>query len=175
MIIGVSGKMRSGKDTVADYIIDNYGFEHLKFSMGIKEVIEKYAYQDNGGVKRRKDLQGVGQGLRGILGQNVWVNYTISQLDETKDTVFSDVRQSNEFKALHELGGIIIYIETPDDVQRERLISLGEREDKYLKHETEDIPKNMADSKIINDGTLEDLYKKVDEFMSLQGLSKVNK
>lgn len=172
MIIGISGKMRSGKDTVARYIIDNYDFEHLKFSMGIKEVIDKYAYKDNKGVKRRREYQDIGQGIRGILGQNVWVNYTLSYLEEDKDTVFSDVRQINEFKALQDLGATIIYVETPPEVQRKRLESLGEKGDRYLDHETEQIPHYLADEKIINDGTLEDLYKKVDDFMERHGYKK---
>lgn len=167
MIIGISGKMRSGKDTVSRYIIKKYGYEHLKFSMGIKEIIEKYAYKESGGVKRRKELQDIGQGIRGILGQDTWVNYTLSYLDEDKDTIFSDVRQENEFRALKELGALIIYINTPEEVQKMRLENLGERVDRFLNHETEKIPVELADMTIINEGTLEDLYREVDKVMEM--------
>ena len=69
MLVGISGKMRSGKDTVANYIIEKYGFEHLKFSKGINEIYNKYNYVDDGGVKNRQALQGIGPGFcrRGIL------------------------------------------------------------------------------------------------------------
>lgn len=38
MIIGIIGKKRSGKDTLADYLIKNYNFEKYSFAMPIKEA-----------------------------------------------------------------------------------------------------------------------------------------
>ena len=37
MIIGLGFKARSGKDTVADYLIENYGFKRLAFADALKE------------------------------------------------------------------------------------------------------------------------------------------
>jgi hypothetical protein len=38
MIIGLCGKKRVGKDTVADYLVNKYGFVKYSFSQPIKEV-----------------------------------------------------------------------------------------------------------------------------------------
>lgn len=166
MIIGISGKMRSGKDTVADYIVSKYGFNHLKFSTGIKEIYDKYHYKDNNGVKPREEFQGIGQELRAVLGENVWVNYTLKGIDPSKHTVISDVRQDNEFHALKEKGALIILIKTSEDTQKRRLGTLGEKADGSLEHETEHITESLADLVIVNDSTLEDLYKKIDDILS---------
>ena len=157
--------MRSGKDTVANYIIEKYGFEHLKFSKGINEIYNKYNYIDDGGIKNRQALQGIGQGLRRAIGENIWVNYTLSQYDPSKNTVISDVRQDNEFIALRERGALIILVTTSPDVQKERLIQLGESPDEHMNHETEHIPESLADIEIVNDSSLEELYQKIDEIL----------
>lgn len=157
--------MRSGKDTVANYIIEKYGFEHLKFSKGINEVYNKYNYIEDNGVKNRQALQDIGQYMRKSLGQNVWVNYTLKDYDPNKNTVISDVRQDNEFIALKERGALIILVTTSPNVQRERLIQLGESPDEHMNHETEHIPESLADTVIVNDSTLEELYKKIDEIL----------
>ena len=154
--------MRSGKDTVANYIVEKYGFEHLKFSKGINEVYNKYNYIDDNGVKNRQALQGIGQGLRTALGSNVWINYTLKDYNSEVNTVISDVRQDNEFIALRERGALIILVTTSPDVQKERLIQLGESPDEHMNHETEHISESLADIQIVNDSTLEELYQKID-------------
>lgn len=166
MIIGISGKMRSGKDTVANYIQQKYGFEHTRFSKGIKEIYNTYHYKDNKGIKPRMEYQEIGQGLRAILGENVWVNYTLKGIDPTKHTVISDVRQDNEFHALREKGALIILVKTSEDTQKRRLGSLGETDDSRLEHETEQITESLADIIIYNDSTLEELYKKIDAILA---------
>lgn len=166
MLIGISGKMRSGKDTVANYIIEKYGFEHLKFSKGINEIYNKFNYVDDKGIKNRQALQDIGQGIRRALGENVWVNYTLSHYNRGKDTVISDVRQDNEFIALRELGAVIILVTTSPSVQRERLLQLGESPDEdRMNHETEHIPESMADVVVVNDSSLEELYTKIDDIL----------
>lgn len=38
MIIGVTGKARAGKDTVANYLVDTYGFKRIGFADAVKEM-----------------------------------------------------------------------------------------------------------------------------------------
>jgi hypothetical protein len=39
MIIGLSGYARSGKDTVAELLVLNYGFKRMAFADGIRESL----------------------------------------------------------------------------------------------------------------------------------------
>lgn len=166
MIVGISGKMRSGKDTVAEYIVNKYGFEHLKFSTGIKEIYDMVNYKEDDGVKPRRALQEIGQTMRRVIGQDVWIEYTLKDYDPSKNTVISDVRQDNEFHALRERGALIILVTTSPRVQKERLMALGETEDEYMSHETEIITESLADIHIVNDSSLEELYYQIDSILS---------
>ena len=101
MKIGIGGKMRSGKDTVTEILIKYFSDNgkdvgHYKFSEGISKIINEYGYKEYT-VKPRVELQQIGQGLRQILGEDVWVNYTLTHIKGVEDVVIiSDVRQENE-------------------------------------------------------------------------------
>lgn len=166
MLIGISGEMRTGKDTVADYIINTYDFKHLKFTKGINDIYDKYNYQYKDEVKPRRALQIIGQEVRKALGEDVWVEYAMSEYGETQPTVFSDVRLEQEFKAIKSRGGVIIRLMTSPGEQLRRLETLGELTDeRLLKHKTESIPKGLEDYIVVNDGTLEELYEKIDDII----------
>ena len=38
MVIGISGKLRTGKNVVADYLIARYGFKHVAFADVLKKL-----------------------------------------------------------------------------------------------------------------------------------------
>ena len=102
MKIAVCGRMRSGKDTLANRLVEEYGFKEFKFSQGINEIINKYFPEHAFSEKRpRKHQQFIGQGMR-QLDKDVWVNYTLSYVEEYlaengdfADVVISDLRQEN--------------------------------------------------------------------------------
>lgn len=39
-IIGLAGRARSGKSSIADYLVNDYGFQHLAFADPIRDTIE---------------------------------------------------------------------------------------------------------------------------------------
>jgi hypothetical protein len=41
MIIGIAGRARSGKDTCAEYLVENHGFTNYKFAGPIKEACQE--------------------------------------------------------------------------------------------------------------------------------------
>lgn len=38
VLIGLTGKKRSGKDTTADYLVEKYGFSKMSFSTPLKDI-----------------------------------------------------------------------------------------------------------------------------------------
>jgi hypothetical protein len=59
IILGLTGKKRSGKDTVADYLINNYGFTKLSFAEPLKKVcVELFDLSDNqvNGSDKEKEI-----------------------------------------------------------------------------------------------------------------------
>lgn len=176
MKIALFGKIRSGKNTVADILTEEYGFEQFAFGDGIAEIIQKYFPEVWAGGKPRKHYQHIGQQLR-VLNENVWVNYLLRRVwDEGRtyrakglvhNIVITDGRQLNEAKRMKEEGFLIVKVTTPEEIRIERMIDKGDIfsfED--LKHETELQVDNITpDVEILNDGSLEDLYKKVQDLI----------
>lgn len=161
--IGLLGKMRSGKDTVASYLIKEYGFKSFAFGDGIGDVIDAYFPQAWEDGKPRKHYQVIGQSFR-QLNEDVWVEQLLNKVKDCKgNVVITDTRQSNEVMALKKEGYKIIKIISNDANRIDRIQAQGDTWDiSTFTHETEiGVDKAPFDYLIINNGTLEDLHKEV--------------
>lgn len=163
--IGLVGKMRSGKDTVAD-ILETKGFVNYKFSQGIKDVKNLLDYNKKDG-KDRKMLQNLGQGLRQIVGEDVWIHYTLDHVMSgatCENILISDCRQPNEAETLRNRNYWLVKVHTDEKVRIQRMSDLGDvftLED--LCHETEvSLDTIECDFIITNDGTLQELNDSVE-------------
>lgn len=105
--IAVAGEIRSGKDTVCKYIMDNTcNVEKLYFAEGIEKIIREFfpeAFADND--KPRKHYQDIGQFMR-TLNPNVWINYTANVYNNSycENFIVTDLRQHNEYEWLKSEG-----------------------------------------------------------------------
>ena len=78
-------------------IIDEYGWDNYKESPFGDDI--------------RRLLQRLGtEAGRDTLGKNVWIDATLRDLDPEKDYVISDARFLNEFKAVEDLGGVVLRV-----------------------------------------------------------------
>lgn len=182
--IALFGKMRSGKNTVADLLKEKADFKEYSFGSGIGEIIKKYYPTAFEGGKPRQHYQHIGQSLR-ELDADVWINYTLSQIEkETRLAdrlgvpsfiVITDGRQVNEARRLREDGYLIVKVECDE---AERLNRIGEASDAFdvsqLNHETElQVDYINADYTIKNNGTLEELEQQVTILITLAYLSQM--
>lgn len=174
-LIGLSGYARSGKDTVAQIIGALYGHERIAFADKLKDLsqrIDPYvafpgsnkhrlreALADLGpeDVKTipevRRIYQVVGNEVRNVLGENVWVDAALNQMEPGKSYVISDVRYPNEALEIKRQGGMVYR------VIRE---GVGPAND----HISEvALDKWEFDNFIINDGDLVDLEGEVQRIL----------
>lgn len=181
--LALCGRMRSGKDAIAEYLVANYGFKRFAFGDGIREVCRQlYLEQFEGGAKPRALLQGVGQSLR-AFDEDVWVKRTIYDINteifsnatvmgdrvlSSARIVVSDLRQPNEERALRSEGFVIIRVTAPEDLRIQRMIAVGDAfNPDDLTHDTESYVDSFeVDYEITNAGTLSELHAQVDEFMA---------
>ncbi|CDQ21749.1 deoxynucleotide monophosphate kinase family protein [Halobacillus karajensis] len=170
MKLAVAGEIRSGKDTVCDYIKTKFDeMQTLYFAEGIAEIIERFfpeAWYSEG--KPRWHYQEIGQKLREV-NPDVWVTYTNSKYKKLQDAGFNnfictDLRQPNEYQWLKDQGFIVIKVEADPEVRLERMKKAGDKGDmQALLHPVEQQIKHLKyDYLITNNTTLEDLYKQVD-------------
>lgn len=169
MKIAICGLMRSGKDSVGNYLVKNYGYNRLAFGDGIRTTIQLlFPERLEDGQKPRELLQGLGQGLR-QFDENVWVNFYDRAVKRSKNDkiVCTDLRQPNEYQYLREQGYIIIRIDT--DLNR-RLQNMKKENDNFtyedLLHETEShIVDFEVDYVLKNNGDIQHLFDQVDLMM----------
>lgn len=132
IIIGVAGKMGSGKDFICNNVIIpilkkyNETFLQLAFADQIKvNVMTKnnVKYNDiyvNKTTETRRLLQieGTEQG-RNLINEDIWINYfnnwiTIFKNRGIDNFICTDVRFKNEVEYIRKNGGILIYINAPN-------------------------------------------------------------
>lgn len=122
MIIGLTGYAQSGKDTVANILVEKYGFERRAFA----DVIRKVLYDMNPMISGeplaikvdvegwdkakqhpevRRLLQKLGVAARSYIGEGVWINATLTEMKLDTHYVITDVRFINEAKSIQNLNG----------------------------------------------------------------------
>jgi len=178
LTIGMIGKAGSGKDTVADHLVREYGFDKMALADPLKTAVQtifavddEHMYdrdkreeelEDWPGWTVRKLLQFVGTELfRTHVDQDVWVKNVVLRAKQKRLAVISDVRFPNEVevpkKMLSEAGHDVLFIK----VVREGINGTPSGIANHAS-EAHDLD---GDYLILNDGTIEDLLKKVDEVM----------
>ena len=179
LLIGVTGKKQNGKDTIANYLHSRYKYNHLSFAGALKEGVKalfdfseqqvngdlKEVIDNRWGVSPRVVMQKFGteiirEGAQKIvpnIGNNFWVKRLELDLQRMKGEkiVISDVRFPNEIQKIKELGGIVILVDRP-----------SMNANCHDCHASENsINKEDADYVVINDSTMAELYKKIDEIL----------
>jgi len=160
-IIGVTGKARSGKNTIAELILATVGGYHYAFADPIRammaaidiDMADPYwqARKEERilmlGRSPRQMMQTLGtEWGRGCVHPNVWVILAAGKYNAAgRGMVISDVRFENEAEWLRSAGGLLIH------VQRSNLPKINA-------HASENgVAFAPGDAVINNDGTLEEL------------------
>ena len=166
MIIGIAGNKRHGKDTIGNYLIEKYGFEKISFAQPIKDIIKMlFNFSDeqlNGDLKEVIDenwnfsprfiMQFIGSSFRNNIQDDIWIKILENKIKNDKKYVITDLRYVNENEFINRNNGIKIR------VKRNILSNDTHESEQYV---------NMldVDYEIDNNGTLEELYEKVDKIL----------
>jgi hypothetical protein len=165
-IIGISGKKKSGKNTLAKQIaqLSSGKVRELSFAKALKEEVAAACRVTLPYIEENKDcfrliLQGWGTDYkRKLFGDDYWTVKMSSQIesainDNVSVVVITDVRFKNEYKYLNQLGAVLIRISRP--------------EQSMDAHPSEtDLDKvNNWHHIIINNGTIEDLIPQTKELL----------
>lgn len=187
MIVGLTGQMGSGKDTVADYLVSQYWFKKVGFADALYDITctlfditrgQAERYKVDGiqiylsdpkewprttkthPITMRQFLQRLGTDVgRDMFGQFFWVQHLFNQIDAGDtdiDYVIKDVRFDNEANAVTRVGldsDSVVWRITRPGYEGDGHTSEAGITDKYVA------------ATIENNGTLEDLYYKIDLLM----------
>lgn len=183
MIIGITGKIGSGKSTIAEHLRDSYGYTEYSFASPLKQIgeifgfsiTELYGSQEQKletnkiwGVSAREFLQKVGTELfRETLPKvlpdlkikrGVWSDIFRNVYQKKPDLyVVSDVRFLDEYQTIKDLGGIVIRI------TRRHTINKGGKE--HVHRSEMELDYIVPDFTIENNGNIEELKEKMDDIL----------
>lgn len=175
-IIGLGGLLRSGKDTVADYLVEKHGYTKLGMSDPLLEmalVLDPIIPTSNGTLRLsevvelagyvtakqypevRRFLQKLGTEVgREMIDQDLWVSQASKGiarvLNEGGRVVLTGVRFPNELELVSGTWkGTTVWVERPSVRQ----------DTEHSKHASEaTLSSEDFDRVLLNAGTLEDLY-----------------
>jgi dephospho-CoA kinase len=190
--IALTGKLRSGKDTVASYLSTFYDFRCFAFGNELKNAFHSIIRNVPREPKPRRAYIEFGQFMR-QFDENVWVDAVFRNIESYLRVAFAeehakihgdptlkprvivtDVRQQNEYDALKSAGFTFIRVTAPEELRIARAQAEGDvftAED--LRHETETlIDEFNVDYGVVNDGTTLELYEKLDAIMAELGVWK---
>lgn len=125
MIVGIAGPAGSGKDTVADYLVQHHGFTKISWAGPLKAGLAAMGFPEpaNRDQKEqpiegfdfswREAAQRLGTEFGRFLDPDIWVKLVGKQLleDPSRNWVISDVRFENEAALIRAQGGRILRLE----------------------------------------------------------------
>lgn len=177
MIIGLSGYAQVGKDTVANYLVENYGYRRVAFADPIREALyrlnPKIDIADMRGVYLASAVDGLGwenikvdsqdarlllqrmgtEVGRQLFGEDFWVDRALHGVSKFDKVVLTDVRFPNEYRAIKSREGIVWRVEKTG-------VSAVNN------HASETALDQQAfDGIIVNNSTKDDLYATLDYLM----------
>jgi hypothetical protein len=141
MIIGLVGKKFSGKDTLADYLVQHHGFIKYAFADPIKEACKtifllneeqfqgtKEEVDPRWGLTPREMFQFLGTDvMRKQVDEEFWIRHFQYWYEANKHRkiVVSDCRFQNEVDAILKIGGTVVKLERPMDYQDQHISETG--------------------------------------------------
>lgn len=173
VIVGLVGETGSGKDTVADHLVENYGATMMRFADPIKDTLSIYFNKLS-----KKDQQWLYLSLSGRFGEDILCRALKKRVEADKSEliVINGLRMPCDYDFIKNHKGLVLYVTADQKTRWERVKNRNEKTDDRISFEqfqdldskeTEiHIPEigKKADHRIDNDKGLEELIEETDKF-----------
>lgn len=186
MIIGVTGTIASGKDTVADYL-EERGFARFSLADELREIVK-----DRGLETNRDNLFLVGNDVRTRFGSDYLAKLVIQKFQtDNRDAVVTSIRHLDELIALRAFPNFyLISVDAPPKDRYARAQARGRITDnvtleKFIEQEERELRGSgpvqqvkavmaKADFEVQNNGTIADFEQNIERIMDKirEGLEK---
>lgn len=177
MILGITGSFGAGKGAVVDYLTQK-GFAHFAARSFLIEEIERRGMPVN-----RDSMALVANDLRATHEPTYVMEQLLKQAEASgKDAVIESLRAKAEVLFIQQEGGIVLGIDAPAEIRFARVIKRASETDhvtfeKWVEQEQKEMNPTdpakqdifgalkLSDVIIQNDGTIEELHTKIDQFL----------
>lgn len=176
IILGVSGEIASGKDTVGNYLAEAHGAFKIRFSQPLRDMLDRLGLEQS-----RENMSKLSLYIRKAFGEDILSRVILreAEADASEFVVVDGIRRLPDMVHMEtDEHFFFCYVEATPEKRFERLTRRRQNTDDASKTamqfekdahlETEvgirDL-KEGADFVINNDGTLEELQKQVDDIV----------
>lgn len=175
-VIGIVGPIGSGKDTVADYMAQKYGYTVFSFRDIIAGMMKTEGIE-----LARENMQKFAREKRDAEGENVFSRAILQKITESgcQKAVVKELRTSGDIKPLlkhFRTGMKVIKVVAPAELRFERMKARQRPGDPQTLEEFRQQEKreeelgytkasNYTDFMVFNTGTREELFAQVDKVM----------
>lgn len=167
----INGRACSGKDEIADYLVHSYGYKKITFATPIYDIAYKYF---NMTTKDRRLLQQIGEKMREI-DPDVWVKAAYEEAKKYALCVISDCRRENEYIEGIKNGftPIRVYADLEKRIQRCVKRDGIQPNIEEWTNDSEIGADGFDYLNIENNGTKDELYRKIDILLEKMNEEKV--
>lgn len=183
IVIGVTGEMASGKDTVTEYLVEKYGAKKYRFSDVLRSILDLLYIPQT-----RENLTKLSILLRDGYGDELLAQVIEEKAKNDTDNallVIDGIRRYQDIAHFSHLEGFTLwYVDASFETRYERLTMRTQNVDDSTKTEEEfraeheletekGVPalKEHAQEVIKNEGLLDELHRKVDVLMTKMGVT----
>jgi dephospho-CoA kinase len=177
IIIGLAGQISSGKDTIANYVVEKYGGVSVSFSQPLRDILDRLYMPHT-----RENLSFLAQSLIDKFGGDILSKTIATEIEKSDKKIFvlpNIRRESDYFHLKDNPGFVLVGVNTDLRTCYDRLVKRNQNTDDQTKT-WEQFQKDLqlstevaiagliekASVKIDNNGTFEELYKQVDELIA---------
>lgn len=180
IIIGITGTLGSGKNTVVEYLVSKYGFKHYSGPEWLKEEAARRGMPIN-----RDSQHFIGNELRAKYGAGHLAEMTYQRAKEGgQNAVIESYRAVGEVETMKAKPEpfYLLAVDADPKLRYERILGRGSFKDhvsfeKFIADEEREMNDTtpggmeiarcmqMADGRVDNNGDIENLYKQIDDFI----------
>lgn len=143
MIIGLSGTLSAGKDTVAEYLVNQKGFDHVSLSEILRGIARERNIEPN-----MVNLTKLGNSLIKTHGEGYLVDKASEKVDFDRNLVISSVRQPAEIDKIKSCpNSYVVFVDADAKIRFERLRARGRTGDSETLEEFVELEKKQSDGK----------------------------
>jgi len=166
--IAFTGRMGTGKSSVADFLVKSFGFKRYSFAKKLKEIASDLFGMS---TKDRLLLQTLGTKVREIE-RDSWANFVVKQIETEAPlrATIDDMRYLNEGTILKDNGFTLVRLYADTRIRKDRkIVGFNPETDRHPSEtETDQIEVDYA---LDTSGSLDLCYRKIMEL--LQELSTI--